>query len=65
MQDTLNLLGHVIGLSALDPETWTCSCGFKGGIAAMGDHISGQINDEIEAKLAEAKAAGLLPLQGA
>lgn len=65
MEDSLHILGHVIGLNALTPETWICSCGFKGGVMEMGDHISGQVRDEIEAKLAEAKAAGLLPLKGA
>ncbi len=63
MQDTLTILGHVIGLSSANPEVWSCSCGFSGKVWEMAGHMQGQIQREIDEKLAEAKAAGIVPLR--
>lgn len=60
MDGPLNLLGHVIGLSATNPEVWTCSCGFSGKVWEMAGHMHGTIQREIDEKLAEAKAAGVV-----
>lgn len=64
----LNLLGHVVGVSAQDeesgrPDIWTCSCGVRGDADKVAEHIAEDVSAQIAACLADAKNGGIMRLR--